>query len=87
MSSTLTLGQIVTYTDTKGHLKPALVLGTIDTVVDGTDLPVPTEDEAHLTVFGYGKCYTKLNVPSQGLVAQMAAQGNTDYAAGGFYTA
>lgn len=87
MSSTFTIGQIVTYTDTKGHPKPALVLGTIDTIVDGTDLPVPTENEAHLTVFGFGKCYTKLNVPSQALVEQMATQGNTDFAGGGFFTA
>lgn len=87
MSSTLTLGQIVTYTDTKGHPKPAMVLGTIDTIVDGTDLPVPYENEAHLSVFGYGKCYTKLNVPSAAMVEQMVAQGNTDYVKGGFFTA
>lgn len=60
----LNLAQDVRYIDTKGHTKVAKVVGTPDSVVEGTDLP--TLNEGHYTVIIFspsGRVYGKHSVP------------------------
>jgi len=60
----LTLGQPVSYTDTKGHSKFAIVTGTPETVVEGSDLPTLNPDHYAITVFSpSGRIYPKFSVP------------------------
>lgn len=63
--SLFTLGQDVTYVDTKGHIKVAKVIGTSDTIAQGSSLAVPAFNEAHLFVFGLNGSYVRTSVPSE----------------------
>jgi len=59
------IATFVTYTDSKGHAKPALVTATPESITEGTSLPGLNEGQAHLIVFSpSGRTYTKFNVPS-----------------------
>lgn len=59
------VGDMVVYTDSKGHEKPALVVGTPQSWAPGQEgeLPGPGAGEAHLRVFSVSACYTRLAVP------------------------
>lgn len=63
--SLFTLGQDVTYVDTKGHIKVAKIIGTSDTIAQGSSLAVPAFNEAHLFVFGLNGSYVRTSVPSE----------------------
>lgn len=61
-----TLLQPVVYIGTKGHKKAALVIGTPESIDEGTQVPVPSEGYLHLLVFSpTGNAYPKFNVPSE----------------------
>lgn len=58
------IGQFVTYTDTKGHSKPALVTATPESLTEGTNLPELSDTQLHLVVFSpSGNIYPRQNVP------------------------
>ena len=57
--------KFVTYTSTKGHEKPAIVLVDADTYNEGTSLDAPAEGTAHLLVFGLSGASSRFNVPTQ----------------------
>jgi hypothetical protein len=57
------LGKRVIYTSTDGYQKAAKIIGTAESIQEGTGVPVPGEGEAHLLVFSpTGKTYTRTNV-------------------------
>ena len=60
-----TIGEFVTYIDSKGHSKPALITGTPESVQDGTELPVPSEGQLHLMIFSPISIYPRFSVPSE----------------------
>lgn len=61
------VGDVVTYTDSKGHTKPAMVLVTPESYVpaDGGEVELPPLEagEVHLRVFALRGGYTRLSVP------------------------
>ncbi len=58
------LGKSVIYTDAQGFQKPALVLGTPDSIQSDTDIEVPNDGTALLKVFSpSGKDYTRNHIP------------------------
>lgn len=65
------LGQAVQYISTKGKVKLALVVGTPETVEEGTSLPVLLPGQLHLAVFTWsaGTFLPRLQVPFEGLGA------------------
>lgn len=74
----VTLGQPVVYISTKGKQKAAFVVGTPETVEEGTSLPVLLPGQLHLAVFtwGAGTYLPRLQVPFEGLGAQTDEEGN-----------
>ena len=61
---TVQLGQNVTYISAKGQKKAALVIGTPDTIEEGTSVPQPEEFELNLLVISpTGSVYAKAKVP------------------------
>ena len=71
-TTTVKLGQAVTYLSSKGHKKLGLVLSTPDTVTPDTGLPALTEGQAHLVVLSpTGNAYMRYNVPSKASVEGM----------------
>lgn len=61
---TLSLAQTARYVDTKGHEKVALVVGTPESVAEGTDLQTLNPGHYIVTVFSpSGRTYTKHSVP------------------------
>lgn len=64
MAKTLRLGKTVEYRDSSGFAKAALVIGTRETVQDGTDVKRPAEGNANLRVYraGGGEPYTRFDV-------------------------
>lgn len=71
---TVQLGQSVEYVGTKGKTKLALVVGTPETVEEGTHLPTLGEGQLHLAVFTWavGTFTPRLSVPFEGTVADNA---------------
>lgn len=65
------LGASVQYVSTKGKVKLAIVVGTPDTVEEGTSLPVLLPGQLHLAVFTWraGTFLPRLQVPFEGLGA------------------
>lgn len=58
------LGEMVTYVGSAGYPKAAMVVGTPESVVPGTNIPELADGERHLMVFSVtGVVYTKLTVP------------------------
>ncbi len=74
----VTIGQAVQYISTKGKVKAALVVGTPDTVEEGTHLPALLPGQLHLAVFTWsvGTFIPRLQVPFEGLGAQTDDEGN-----------
>lgn len=61
-----TLGQTVTYVGANGKKKVGLVIGTADTIEEGTSVPSLEEDQVHLLVFSpTGNAYMRTNVAPQ----------------------
>lgn len=59
------LGQAVTYIDSKGHEKAAIVIGTPESVVEGTSLSPLEDGQLNLFVIApHRGPYNRLNVPS-----------------------
>jgi hypothetical protein len=60
----LKLGSDVTYTDTQGQQKYAKIVGTKDSISEGTGLPTLSDDQFHIVVFSpAGSIYFRHNVP------------------------
>lgn len=60
----LTIGTIVSYKDTQGRIKPAMVIGTPSTINPNGSVPVPQPGFFHLKVVGYGQHdVVKFDVP------------------------
>lgn len=58
------LGKGVAYTDGNGFVKAAIIIGTRDSIQDGTDVQRPGKGHAHLEVTSpAGKKYVRTNVP------------------------
>jgi hypothetical protein len=72
----VTLGTAVEYVGTKGKIKLGLVVGTPETVEEGTALPALLPGQLHIAVFTWsvGTFVPRLNVPFEGLVS-----GNTEF--------
>ena len=61
---TVQLGQNVTYISAKGQKKAALVIGTHESIEEGTSVPQPEEFALNLLIFSpTGSVYAKANVP------------------------
>lgn len=59
------LGTPVQYIASNGKPKLAFVLGTPETISEGTEIPTLSEGQLHLTVFSpNGNIYPRHNVPS-----------------------
>lgn len=62
--SNVKLGQAVTYFSAKGQQKAAIVIGTHESITEGTSVPQPDEFNLNLLVFSpNGNVYPKANVP------------------------
>lgn len=73
------LGSSVTYKDSKGHTKLALVTGNADTVSDGTELPALEGQELHLFVISpSGSHYGRVRVKHESEVDLALAQTEFD---------
>lgn len=87
--ATVKIGTTVEYVSTEGATKVGLVVATADTLKEGTSLSeaYPLSDEqVNLVVFSAsGSHYPRYQVPSLAFVEQAKAQGNTDYAEGGYW--
>lgn len=60
----VTLGQAVTYIGSNGKQKVAFVLGTRDSITEGTDVPRPAANQANLMVFSpSGRVYLRNQTP------------------------
>ncbi len=61
---TLKLARRATYRDASGFQKAAIVIGTHDSVSEGTDVTRPEEGNANLLIFkaGNGETYVRTNV-------------------------
>ena len=62
---TTSLGDNVVYVSGKGHAKHAIVVGTPETVIPGTELPELSEGQLYIVVweFGVGHFVPKGQVP------------------------
>ena len=71
------LGQSVQYISSKGKVKLALVVGTPETVEEGTSLPALLPGQLHLAVFTWsaGTFLPRLQVPFDGLGATTNEEG------------
>jgi hypothetical protein len=75
----LKLGSQVTYTDTKGNDKLAFIIGTSESVTEGTSLPVPNEGQFHISVWSpSGRIYPKASVPLASTVKDNDGYKNED---------
>lgn len=64
------VGTPVIYVGTKGKQKLALVVGTPETIEEGTSLPTLNEGQVHLAVWGFnGGFRPRLNVPFESVIA------------------
>ena len=60
----IALGTPVEYRDSNGRRKAALIVGTAESIDEGSSIEVPDEGHAHLAVFSpTGSRYMSLNIP------------------------
>lgn len=62
----ISLRKLVTYTDSNGYMKTAVITGTRDSIAEGTDVPQPDKGCAHLQILhptDPKRNYARPNVP------------------------
>lgn len=75
MTHALALGHNAIYVDSKGHRKVALIIGTAESIVEGSALPTIPDDHFNIIVTSpSGRQYLKASVPSAVVVKD-----NQDY--------